>query len=202
MGQPLVHRNSLLKLLKKSLSHNTLSAYVPLKEIRIQRDSINTKHNERSGFCRSIETVKESLNQLHLSLHLTSIEAHFFPELSTNSFCSGAPRRGAQVVSIFYISSSAIELFHAYTKNKIGLHFSNHHRVSALVMNKKRGIVWIDRTKWKMIPVNFSEAWKLKKITNSISSSPLLGFSASRLFFYLRVLGRTSSCIFDGRNSG
>ena len=32
----------------------------------------------------------------------------------------GAPWRGAQGASIFYMFSSAMELFHAYTMNKIG----------------------------------------------------------------------------------
>ena len=74
---------------------------LPLKEIRIQRDSSTTEHNLRRGFSRSIGTVKESLNQVYLSLCRISIEGQFFPELHMNSFCSGAPQRGAHYCSGF-----------------------------------------------------------------------------------------------------
>ena len=111
VGQPLVHRNSLLKLLEKSLSHNNLSVSLSLEEIRIQRDSNNTEHNLRSGFPQSIGTVKESLNRLNLSLCLISIAAHFFLRCPRIAFCSGASRRGAPVVSIFYLFSEPNGIF-------------------------------------------------------------------------------------------
>ena len=91
VGRPLVHRNSLLKLLGKSLSHNNWSVCVSLKEIRIQRHSSNTEHNLSSGFSWSIGTVKESLNQLYLSLCLILIEAHFFLSCLQIAFAAGLP---------------------------------------------------------------------------------------------------------------
>ena len=59
-----------------------------------------------------------------------------------NSLHGGAPQWGAQVASVFYMFSSAMEIFHAFTKNKIGFNFSNRHRVSPLVTNKCRFFVF------------------------------------------------------------
>ena len=59
-----------------------------------------------------------------------------YPSLSRNRLHGGAPQRGAREASIFYMFSTAIEVFHPHTKNKIEFNFPNHHRVSPLVPYK------------------------------------------------------------------